>query len=771
MALDRSIAIDEDFEETERAQTRFSTLLRRHGPIARQLDGADRAPVWAALRDRDDLRKFPSSGLERFNHNAATLPDGRVLFVFQGEPSGSRAALLFLVWGSQFGVTFRAILETKHGPRQVALFESDPDFEALWSGRFVLAFIRLGRLEAAFELDYSADPRHAEALAYLIRLCEQGNPTLRGKLGAYPSRDLALAYSWSTIFKAEWTRSDWLQHGWIETCKRVLPELVTMMPELVPAATLALTRTDLDRYPALRDAIRVLLIDATEAEKLEAAFTWMLRGDNGVVFAVQASEFFPERKNAGPELTRATEAVVSGLMHILHAIDLVPSLSRYGRRQAYIDTKRNKLDGFDLDFGDLQLEADEHAQRYWLPRRLSIPYDAQLYLEPDDFPARIEGLAAGWGQASMNIKEVDEAIDHLIDESIALKKWTIPNRATVEIQVGPFVSVELTEFYSEIYFIWRTADGHYWPSSMNTRLHTTMVPPMLADVEKRTAADATIRLLMATLVRDFWVVEERHKVFDVALGRAPRRKGEPQERRIIYLPRVRYDATNATTGGLSSLTAGLDQQSRARHFVKYSFRKVANPSALQLALAKRERIVVPEEHTYVRPHYRGSGESHAIYRSRSAMQLVFEAVGRPAVSLEAFKDWFLFERMIGDLLEDHLGYEILQRSVRGRGDNGMDIVAIKVTRLVNELWIIQCKQYAPDNPIGPSVVRELLGSMTDIGPDAGQAVRGMIVSTSRFTPEAMRLAAKHGITMTDGDDLAAICAAINRNQNKAEPGS
>jgi hypothetical protein len=82
-----------------------------------------------------------------------------------------------------------------------------------------------------------------------------------------------------------------------------------------------------------------------------------------------------------------------------------------------------------------------------------------------------------------------------------------------------------------------------------------------------------------------------------------------------------------------------------------------------------------------------------------------------------------------------------------------------------EIWAVQCKFYAPKEEIGPSIVRELIGSMADISHDSTQAVRGMIVTTSYFTPDALRLAVKHGIQTVDGQDLSAICSAVNRQVN------
>ena len=175
---------------------------------------------------------------------------------------------------------------------------------------------------------------------------------------------------------------------------------------------------------------------------------------------------------------------------------------------------------------------------------------------------------------------------------------------------------------------------------------------------------------------------------------------------------------------------------------------------------------LPEGFTYVRGHYRGGGESQAIYRSRSAISLLYD-IFEPQLQVtdEALaSNWFDFENAVAELLK-RLEYSVLHKAVRGKGDNGIDILAEKHKGEVTEIWVVQCKFYAPKNEIGPSIVRELIGSMTDTFHDPTQPVRGMIVTTSHFTPDALRLAIKHGIHTVDGESLNAICSAVNRKVN------
>jgi len=113
------------------------------------------------------------------------------------------------------------------------------------------------------------------------------------------------------------------------------------------------------------------------------------------------------------------------------------------------------------------------------------------------------------------------------------------------------------------------------------------------------------------------------------------------------------------------------------------------------------------------------------------------------------EDWFAFERAIATLLEHHLGFTIVDRGVCGRGDQGIDILATKVVGGRSELWVVQCKHYS-DNPVGPRIIRELLGSMTTVRHDEDQTVRAMLVTTGRITGDALKLAATQGVQTYDG---------------------
>ena len=91
-----------------------------------------------------------------------------------------------------------------------------------------------------------------------------------------------------------------------------------------------------------------------------------------------------------------------------------------------------------------------------------------------------------------------------------------------------------------------------------------------------------MKLIMAALVRDFLVAEERRKIFDVKKTRVGGSRAKKQETRIVYLPRIRYVIDiNAP----KRISQGLEQGARARHFVRAFIRKVEKPSPIQLEIA------------------------------------------------------------------------------------------------------------------------------------------------------------------------------------------
>lgn len=85
----------------------------------------------------------------------------------------------------------------------------------------------------------------------------------------------------------------------------------------------------------------------------------------------------------------------------------------------------------------------------------------------------------------------------------------------------------------------------------------------------------------------------------------------------------------------------------------------------------------------------------------------------------------LFEEVVGELLT-RLGYEVsLTPASR---DGGKDIYVATRNELGSFLYIVECKKYAADNPVGVGLVRQLHGVV-----QAEQATAGILATTSFFT--------------------------------------
>lgn len=87
-----------------------------------------------------------------------------------------------------------------------------------------------------------------------------------------------------------------------------------------------------------------------------------------------------------------------------------------------------------------------------------------------------------------------------------------------------------------------------------------------------------------------------------------------------------------------------------------------------------------------------------------------------------------FEELVADLLaRDGLQPTLTPVS----GDGGRDILVYHNSPLGRHLYLVECKKWSPDRPIGVAVVRQLYGVVS-----LERATAGLIVSTSSFTKGA-----------------------------------
>jgi Holliday junction DNA helicase RuvB len=105
-----------------------------------------------------------------------------------------------------------------------------------------------------------------------------------------------------------------------------------------------------------------------------------------------------------------------------------------------------------------------------------------------------------------------------------------------------------------------------------------------------------------------------------------------------------------------------------------------------------------------------------------------------------------FESLITALLA-RKGFQA--KMTKSSGDGGIDIVAVLDEPLVGGTYLVQCKRFSLDTPVGAPLVRDFYGAIS-----ADRTVtKGIMVTTSRFTDEALTFANRVGIELIDGQTL------------------
>lgn len=93
-----------------------------------------------------------------------------------------------------------------------------------------------------------------------------------------------------------------------------------------------------------------------------------------------------------------------------------------------------------------------------------------------------------------------------------------------------------------------------------------------------------------------------------------------------------------------------------------------------------------------------------------------------------------FEELVAELLT-RIGYDVeLTQKTR---DGGKDIYAAKRDGLGTFLFLVECKRYSPDNPVGVEIIRALHGVA-----DIERVTGSMVVTTSYFSRDARELASQ-----------------------------
>lgn len=105
--------------------------------------------------------------------------------------------------------------------------------------------------------------------------------------------------------------------------------------------------------------------------------------------------------------------------------------------------------------------------------------------------------------------------------------------------------------------------------------------------------------------------------------------------------------------------------------------------------------------------------------------------------------WREFEKLMGEAFRQR-GYQVLEAGGQG-ADGGVDLTL----RKGNETFLVQCKHWKAYK-VSVQTVRELYGVMAAAG-----AAGGFLVTSGRFTQEAVAFASGRNIQLVDGPQLHA----------------
>ncbi|GAB0151484.1 restriction endonuclease [Marinobacterium sp. BA1] len=102
-----------------------------------------------------------------------------------------------------------------------------------------------------------------------------------------------------------------------------------------------------------------------------------------------------------------------------------------------------------------------------------------------------------------------------------------------------------------------------------------------------------------------------------------------------------------------------------------------------------------------------------------------------------------FEEMVAELMVKR-GYEVdLTKATR---DGGKDLIIANHTDIGNFMYYVECKKYAPTNPVGVNLVRELAGTIS-----ADRVTAGIMITSSYYSPDAVEFSKnfRHQISLID----------------------
>lgn len=148
---------------------------------------------------------------------------------------------------------------------------------------------------------------------------------------------------------------------------------------------------------------------------------------------------------------------------------------------------------------------------------------------------------------------------------------------------------------------------------------------------------------------------------------------------------------------------------------------------------------------YFVPFFCLLGAGTSAWRRRERKNLVADVARSKATDALDGMSWREFEMLVGEGFRLQ-GYQVVETG-GGGADGGVDLVLTKPGKSGGEKFLVQCKQWRAYK-VGVDVVRELYGVMAAKG-----ATGGFVVTSGRFTEEAISFASGRNVTLVDGPKL------------------
>lgn len=148
---------------------------------------------------------------------------------------------------------------------------------------------------------------------------------------------------------------------------------------------------------------------------------------------------------------------------------------------------------------------------------------------------------------------------------------------------------------------------------------------------------------------------------------------------------------------------------------------------------------------YVVPFICLLGGVTSAWRRRARKNLVADVARSKATDALDGMTWRELEMLVGEGFRLQ-GYQVVETG-GGGADGGVDLVLTKRGKSGGEKFLVQCKHWRAYK-VGVDVVRELYGVMAAKG-----AAGGFVVTSGRFTDEAISFASGRNVTLVDGSKL------------------